>query len=135
MDKPTRGAQVSYLLAGDCIVLALVTIFGFSQHESLAASIPRLWTTLVPLWLAWLLVAPGLGALDAARVVDFRQLWRPFWAMVLAGPFAAWIRGVILGTPIQPIFVIVLGGFSALAIIAWRSLYWLLVSKKSTGYG
>lgn len=132
---PRLRASSIFLIAGDLIVLTLVTVFGFTQHESLAASLPRLWTTLVPVWLAWLLVAPGLGALDVVRAADFRQLWRPFWAMVLAGPLAAWMRAVILGTVILPIFVVVLGGFCALAVLAWRSVYWLLISKKGVEYG
>ena len=59
-----------------------------------------------------------------------RQLWRPFWAMVLAAPLASWLRGVWLNAPIMPIFVLVLGGFSALGILAWRAVYALIFSRR-----
>jgi hypothetical protein len=49
--------------------------------------------------------------------------------MVLAGPMAAWLRGVLLNSPILPLFVIILGGVSALAILTWRGLYWLFMTR------
>ena len=33
---------------------------------------------------AWLLTAPFLGAFDPQRMATTSQLWRPFWAMILA---------------------------------------------------
>ena len=93
-------------------------------------------TTYVPLCIAWLLVAPHLGVFDEARASDWRQLWRPFWAMVLAGPLAAWLRGAMLDAPIIPIFVVVIGGVSAASLLAWRAIYWLAVSRtKRWSYG
>jgi ABC-type xylose transport system permease subunit len=86
-------------------------------------------TTFIPLIVGWGVIAPFLGVYDLARVADWRQLWRPFWAMVLAGPMVGWLRGVWLGQVILPIFVVVLGGISALAILAWRAIFWLVTSK------
>lgn len=51
--------------------------------------------------------------------------------MVLAGPMAAWMRGMLLNSPILPIFVVVLGGSAALSLLAWRSLYWVFVKRKA----
>jgi hypothetical protein len=52
--------------------------------------------------------------------------------MVLAGPLAAWMRGVLLGNaPILPVFVVVLGGVSALALLAWRALYCFTFARRS----
>ena len=82
-------------------------------------------TTFVPLVIAWLLIAPHLRVFQDAVTSDWKELWRPFWAMVLAAPLAAWLRGVWLDAPILPIFVVVLGGVSALALLAWRALYWV----------
>jgi hypothetical protein len=116
---------------GDVVVFALVTLAGFATHGEASSGGMRMLTTFVPLLLSWLMVAPFLGAYDQQRVRDIRQLWRPFYAMVLAGPLAAWMRGVLLGNvPILPIFVVVLGGVSALALAAWRGLYWLVVFRK-----
>ena len=91
----------------------------------LAASLP------LAMVLAWLLVSPHLGVFDLQRTNQIGQLWRPFWAMVLAGPLAAWLRGVLLrNAPILPIFVLVLGGISALALLVWRFLFWLVVHER-----
>ena len=135
MKERSRLVQPIILLAGDILVLAVVTVIGFARHRELASSGARYLTTFIPLVVAWLLVAPFLGVFDPQRVANPRQLWRPFWAMVLAGPMAGWLRGVLLNEPIQPVFVAVLGGISALALLAWRSLYWLLISRKKPLYG
>jgi hypothetical protein len=135
MKERARLVQQIILLAGDMLVLALVTLFGFARHGELASSGLRLLTTFIPLVVGWLLVAPFLGVFDPQRAANPRQLWRPFWAMVLAGPMAGWLRGVLLNEPIQPVFVFVLGGISALALLAWRSLYWLVISRKKPLYG
>lgn len=119
------------LLLGDVLVLAAVTLWGFSTHDELSSAGTRLLTTFLPLVISWLLLAPHLGAFDLRRAADWRQLWRPFWAMVLAGPFAAFLRGVMLNRPVIPIFVVVLGGISALALLVWRVLYWLLLRRSA----
>lgn len=112
-----------WLIGGDALTLLLVTIYGFASHNELGSGSSRMLTTLIPLLLAWLLIAPHLGVYDPERIQDPRQLWRPFWAMVLAGPMAGWLRGVMLGQPILPVFVLVIGGVSALALLFWRSIY------------
>jgi len=126
----SRNVQISVLIIGDVITLAVVTVFGFATHGTLGTAGERLFITFVPLALAWAAVAPFLGAYDPGRALDARQLWRPFWAMVLAAPLASWLRGVWLNAPIMPIFVLVLGGFSALAILAWRVVYVLIFSRR-----
>ena len=127
-----KNSKIVYLAAGDILALALVTLFGFATHGQAGVGSARLLTTFLPLAVSWLLVAPFLGAYDLQRVSDLRQIWRPFYAMVLAGPMAGWLRGVMLGNaPILPVFVVVLGGISALALLAWRALFWLLFFRKS----
>lgn len=130
MSLDNNGRRLAFLLVADVIVLALVTLFGFASHGSLGTASSRLLTTFVPLVIAWFLVAPFLGAYDLQRVSDFRQLWRPFWAMVLAGPLAAMLRGFMLNSPILPIFVVVLGGVSALSILIWRMVYALIAKRR-----
>jgi hypothetical protein len=46
--------------------------------------------------------------------------------MVLAGPLAGWMRALWLGQGVAPIFVVVLGGISALSLLAWRTIYMFL---------
>lgn len=124
-----RNNRFGILLTGDLMVLALVTVYGFASHNELGSAGWRMLTTFLPLVVAWLFAAAPLGALDTNRLKDPRQLWRPFWAMVLAGPMAAWLRAVWLGMPIQPVFVAVLGGVSALALLVWRACFWLIFSR------
>jgi len=121
--------QRYYLIIGDTLTLAIVTVIGFASHGTAGTAGSRMLTTFIPLLVAWLLIAPHLKVYGPEIALDGRQLWRPFWAMVLAGPMAAWLRGVLLNSPILPVFVVILGGVSALAILAWRGLYWLLMTR------
>jgi hypothetical protein len=130
--KPAkRGplAGIAALAGGDILVIVMVTVFGFASHGELASAGTRMLTTFIPLLAAWLMVAPFLGAYDRQRAADLRQVWRPFWAMVLAGPLAAWMRGMLLNAPILPLFVVILGGVSALAMLAWRTIYALAARR------
>jgi len=127
--------RVTILIAGDIITLGLVTAYGFTSHNELGSAGWRMLTTFLPLVVAWILVSPHLGVFEAARLSDFRQLWRPFWAMVLAGPLAAWLRGAWLKTSIVPLFVLIISGVSALALLAWRFLFWLIFIRLRKGYG
>ncbi len=117
------------LVVGDVLVLLAVTLFGFASHDRLGSSGLRLLTTFVPLLVGWGLIGAHVGVFDPARVTDPRQLWRPFWAMVLAGPFVGWLRGVFLASGVAPLFVVIVGGVSALALLAWRTLY-VFIAKK-----
>jgi len=125
-----KDIRLQVVLAGDILVLALVTLVGFATHGELGVAGSRMLTTFIPLVTAWLLVAPHLGAFELQRLSDPRQLWRPFWAMVLGAPFAGLLRGVMLNSPVIPIFVVILGGISALSLLAWRSVYWLIIARR-----
>jgi hypothetical protein len=127
--------RMTWLHVGDIITLALVTAVGFASHGTLDSAGLRMMTTFAPLVVAWYLVAPHLGVYDPPKVSQFRQLWRPFWAMILAAPFAAWLRGLLLGVAISPIFILVLGGVSAAAILLWRLAYYFLASHRRNKYG
>lgn len=117
------------LIAGDIITLAIVTIIGFASHGTADTAGSRMLTTFIPLVAAWLLIAPYLKVYDRNIVLEGSQLWRPLWAMVLAAPMAAWLRGLMLSSPILPVFVVILGGVSAVAILIWRGLYWLVATR------
>jgi hypothetical protein len=117
------------LILGDIFTLALVTAFGFASHGTLGSAGMRMLSTFIPILIAWVLLAIPHNAFKLEIANQFRELWRPFWAMVLAAPLAAFLRGLWLGTPILPVFVLVLGGVSALAILIWRAIYLGLVSR------
>ncbi len=116
------------LIVGDIFTLIIVTVIGFASHGTAGTAGSRMLTTFLPLVAAWFLIAPHLKVYDNESVLDWRQLWRPFWSMVLAAPMAAWMRGVILDSPILPLFVVILGGFSAIGILVWRTLFMLVLS-------
>lgn len=128
-------SEPGILLVGDILTLALVTVLGFARHEELNTAGVRLLSTFVPLLVAWILVSPHLLVFDAGRAGNARQLWRPFWAMVLAAPLAAFLRGIWLNAPILPVFVIVIGGVSSVALLAWRGLYYLVFARKTLSHG
>lgn len=123
------------LIAGDIITLAIVTLIGFASHGTAGTAGTRMLTTFLPLTIAWFLVAPFLKVYLNEIVYDFRQLWRPFWATILAAPMAAFLRGLFLSSPILPLFVVILGGVSALAILLWRVIYWLVAVRMKQNDG
>ena len=123
------------LIVGDIFTLIIVTVIGFASHGTAGTAGSRMLTTFLPLAAAWFLIAPHLKVYDNESVLDWRQLWRPFWSMVLAAPMAAWMRGVIIDSPILPLFVVILGGFSALGILAWRALFLLVLNRIKSRHG
>lgn len=123
----TRERNV--LIVGDFVTFILITLIGFASHGTAGTAGTRMFTTLLPLVASWLLIAPHLGVYVYHNVVDWRQLWRPFWSMILAAPMAAWMRGLVLSSPILPIFVVILGGTSAVGLLVWRALFWLILSR------
>ena len=129
----TNGQR--FLIGGDILVLAITSVFGFTTHGTLGSAGMRILATLIPLLIAWFLIGPLMSVFNEKRVAEPRQLWRPLWAMVLAAPFAAFLRGVWLGQPIHPLFVVVIGGFSALALVAWRGLFLVFRMRLTTSHG
>ncbi|GAB4480426.1 MAG: hypothetical protein OHK0031_01580 [Anaerolineales bacterium] len=120
----------AWLIVGDTLTLAALTLIGFATHgENGLALLPRMAATFFPLLMGWFLAAPALGAYDAARAADFRALWRPLLAMILAGPLAVLLRALWLNGVVIPIFGLVLTGSGLLAMALWRGI-WLLLARK-----
>ena len=122
----------NFLILGDILAIGLVTIIGFATHRETGLSfLPRMAATFFPLVLWWFLLAPRLGLFQDEVIYHARQLWRPALAALFAAPLAAVLRGLTLNTPIIPIFAVVLGVTSALGMVVWRALYFLLNRKVS----
>ena len=121
------------LLLGDTFAVAVITAVGFLSHNTLfTAPLIRIAATFFPTLVAWLLIAPWLGLYNSDINSDWRQLWRSGWAIVLAAPLAAFFRSLMLGNlPILPVFVAVLASTSALGMIVWRGIWWVIVRKQS----
>ncbi|MDD2694905.1 MAG: DUF3054 domain-containing protein [Anaerolineales bacterium] len=126
-----RDEKRTLLILGDVITLVLVTLFGFASHGELESAGWRMLTTLLPMALAWFAVAPVAGAYQEEGLKSLRQLWRPLYAMLLAGPLAAILRGVWLNRPVIPAFALVLAAVGGAAILAWRLLYYWAIARKS----
>lgn len=119
-----------FLYVSDAVAIALVTIGGFAFHGETELSIlPRVLLVFVPLTVAWFLIAPLFGLYQSEITSNPKQLWRPALAMLFAAPLAALVRANILGSMVIPIFANVLTATSALGIVFWRGIYFLLIRK------
>ena len=124
----------SVLILGDIFALGLVTIIGFAMHgETDLSFLPRVAATFFPLLIGWFLLAPRLGLFQDEVIHHARQLWRPALTALFAAPLAAVLRGLMLNAPIIPIFAVVLAAASALGMVIWRALYFLLDRKAREG--
>lgn len=123
------------LLAGDALVLGLVTLVGFANHRRLEEAGLYMLTTFIPLLAAWLLIAPHLQAYQLSRVSDPRQLWRPLWAMVLAAPMVGFLRALWLQSMVDPVFILVMGAFGGLGLLIWRTLFVFYANQNRQQHG
>ena len=105
------------LILGDIFSILAVTLIGFATHGELNTSfLTRIAAIFFPLVIAWFLIAPWFGLFQREVVSNPKQFWRPMLAM-------------ILNAAIIPIFVVVLGATSALGMVLWRGIYFLLNRK------
>ena len=115
------------LIAGDAAALAVVTGIGFASHgEFSPAFILRMAASWIPLCIGWFLLAPPLGLFQESTTRTTTELWRPAFVMLFAGPLAALLRGIVLASPVQPTFAVVLSLTGALALTIWRTMWWML---------
>lgn len=123
--------NISILILGDLLAIALVTLIGFATHgEAELSFLPRMAALFFPLSISWFLLAPSLRLFQSETISNPKQLWRPALAMIFAAPLAAVLRGFILSAPIIPIFAAVLAGTSALGMVIWRLIWYLFVRRK-----
>lgn len=116
-------------IAGDLIVLLLVTVIGLANHDTLNNGVSHFLANFLPFAAGWFLAAPFIGAYDQKTLGDASQLWRPFWAAILSAPMGGLLRSLAMGTAVVPVFVIVMGGMLALALLAWRVVFFLLLRR------
>ena len=123
--------NISILILGDLLAIALVTFIGFATHgEAELSFLPRMAALFFPLSIAWFLLAPSLRLFQRETISNPQQLWRPALAMIFAAPLAAVLRGFSLSAPIIPIFAAVLAGTSALGMVIWRLIWYLFIRRK-----
>jgi hypothetical protein len=118
------------LFLGDILAILIITLIGFATHNELKLEfLLRMVAAIVPLTIAWFLLAPWLGLFQPDVISNPKELWRPVLTMIFAAPLAVVFRGLILNAPIIPIFAIVFGATSAFGVLVWRTLYFFLNRK------
>ena len=118
------------LYAGDILAIIITSLIGFATHDELKPEfLLRMAAAIIPLTVAWFLLAPWFGLFQPAITSNPKQLWRRVLAMLFAAPLAVVFRGLILNAAVLPIFAIVFGATSALGMVIWRGLYFLLNRK------
>jgi len=115
------------------VTLAVVTLVGFASHGEISAG-ARMLTAFLPLWIGWVIAASLAGLYAPEWISQPRQLWRPAAASLLAVPLAAWLRGILLNSPILPLFITILLVSTAVAMLVWRSL-WLILQSRRVAHG
>jgi hypothetical protein len=129
-----NNAKRNIALVGDLICLVFITIVGFANHGILGSVGIRMWFTILPLLLLWLVIAPFFSLYEKNSLEEPRYFWRPLLAMLFVAPTAAWLRGLWLQTPVQPVFILVLFGFNSMAILLWRAILMGLYFTKRRSY-
>jgi hypothetical protein len=125
-----RYQSILPILLGDLLVAILITFAGFASHHTLSTAGSRFFSTLIPLWVSWVLIAFVFGLYTPAFVSTPSQLWRVALAAIVAAPMMGWLRGFWLNQPIQPIFILVMAGVSVLAFTLWRGILSLWMRRK-----
>ena len=118
------------LILGDILAILFIVLIGFATHGELDTSfITRMSALFFPLVIAWFLLSPSFGLFQGEITSNPKQLWRPALAMLFAAPLAAVLRGLLLNAAIIPIFAVIVSITSALGMVVWRGIYFLLNRK------
>jgi hypothetical protein len=130
MDRQNRISDW-ILWLGDAVAYLVITIIGFSSHGILESSgLARFLATLLPFYTSWVLFALWNGRYRGGYDQLIPWILRSGATAVLAAPFAATLRAIWLGVPIQATFVLVMAGVSALGIMLWRVLFHLVMRPR-----
>ena len=133
MSEPAFRKMPWVVILGDVLTYFVVTLIGFSSHDTLAlGALARILATFIPFTAGWFLIAPWLGTFQASIIKDRIHLPRVLLAALLAAPMGAFLRGLWLGSPILPVFVLVMAGVSGLGIIIWRSILQFLIKGSAS---
>ena len=108
-----------WAIIGDLVVLVGMTVFGFLTHSTTDETWRLLVTTLGVL-IAWGLVAPWFDTLSERTLRRPSAVWKVALAWTIAAPFAAFLRGLVLGVGISATFVLVLIGTNGPVLVLWR---------------
>jgi hypothetical protein len=124
----TDKTIVRWVFIGDMFCAVVVTAIGFLSHYGEIRGL-RIFSSLIPVLIGWLAIAPWLGNYRIGNIIDFRQAWRAALAAFLSAPLAAWLRGAWLNSAILPVFVGVLALTNSFSFLIWRALLAVLIKR------
>ena len=116
------------LLLGDWLVLFLVTLLGFFNHNQ-QFQLWRYLATALPLCLAWFFSAPVFGLFSSDHLSPSSSWWRIIWAVSLSTPLALLIRALLLASSVQVSFALVMILISTFSIIIWRLIWFKFIKR------
>jgi hypothetical protein len=118
-----------WAIIGDVVVLIGMTVFGFLTHSTLNETW-RLLVTILGVLIAWGLVAPWFDTLSEGTLRRPSAVWKVALAWTIAAPFAAFLRGLVLGVGISATFVLVLIGTNGPVLVLWRAGLAAVLAKR-----
>lgn len=130
MDKNKSSRKYGILIAGDILSLLITVLLGFQSHATLNIFLQRFAYTFFPWTLAWIFVAPKFGLFDIPQMELRKQIVQILLAMLLAAPLAVIVRAAWLGSLALPLFALIMGASSALALIVWRTIFTKWLSER-----
>ena len=122
--------NLAALIALDALVLLAITLIGFATHSSSLAD-GRWLATFLPLFIAWIAIAPWFGLYSYGVAGKTTEFWRALLAAAFAAPLAVLLRGLWLNASIIPIFGLVMMAVSAAGMGIWR-LIWAGAATRKT---
>lgn len=120
MPQIADRSLLRWAIIGDAVILIAMTVFGFLTHSTLDETW-RLFVTTLGVLVSWALVAPWFDAFSEATLTRPSAVWKIALAATIASPFAAFLRGLILGVGISATFVLVLIATNGFALVIWRA--------------
>ncbi|MGA7227538.1 MAG: DUF3054 domain-containing protein [Acidimicrobiia bacterium] len=120
------------VIAGDLLVIAVIVLIGFATHGELELEpdeLVRMVVLFLEISLLWGLIGQQLGVF-AEPILTSRFNWQVPMTMLIAAPFSALMRAVILGIPVSPAFILVITAVTTAGITVWR---FALASIRGTG--
>jgi hypothetical protein len=129
-----NDAAARTLLLGDLMAIGIAVWIGLQFHQLGANVWQRFAFTFLPWSLAWYIVAAKFKLFQWNKMtVD--QIGQMMLAMIIASPLSAVLRATWLGTTALPLFTLIMGAVTALAIIFWRVIYSVFRVTKGTASG
>jgi len=122
----------TFLIFGDIIAVAIVTVVGFATHGEFGISfLSRMAASFFPVLAGWFLLAPWFGLFDEQVTSNSKLLWRIPLAVIFSAPFAVILRAGMLGSAALPLFTLVLGSTTTFGLLIWRVLFLFLYRNKN----